>query len=184
MTTELAIRRFGSEVDVDRDRRLRSMVNDHFDTIWRSLKRLGVPEGTVDDAVQQVFLVASRKLLEIEPGRERCYLLGVAVRVASDVRHAVQRRREVPLDDALLPSGPGALPDQTLDEKRARAVLATVLDSMPSDMREAFVLFELEEFTAVEVAAVLGVAVGTVASRVRRARDHVRRHLARRGGPP
>lgn len=185
MTTELAIRRFGSEVDIDRDRRLRSMVNDHFDSVWRALKRLGVPEGSVDDATQQVFLVASRKLREIDQGRERCYLLGIALRIASDVRRAVQRRREVPLGDAaaLLPSRPGALPDQALDEKRAHALLAMALDGMPSDMREAFVLFELEEFTTAEVAAMLGVPVGTVASRVRRARDHVRRHLVRRGGP-
>jgi RNA polymerase sigma-70 factor (ECF subfamily) len=163
------------------DVRLRRMVDDHFDGVWRSLKRLGVPEADVDDAVQQVFLVASRKLDRIETGRERCYLLGVALRVASDARATLHRRSEM-LSKAALekapPQDPG--PEATLDDKRARAVLADILESMPAEMREAFVMFELEEFTAVEVAEVLRVPVGTVASRVRRARDHVRERLAAR----
>ena len=63
------------------------------------------------------------------------------------------------------PRPPGSRPDEALDEKRARAVLAAILDGMPSDMREAFVLFELEQFNAAEVAEMLRIPVGTVTSR-------------------
>jgi RNA polymerase sigma-70 factor (ECF subfamily) len=182
MLTEVALQPLGVPRSLP-DARLRRMVGDHFDVVWRSLKRLGVPEADVDDAVQQVFLVASRKLDLIETGRERCYLLGVALRVASDARAALHRRSEM-LSKAALeksrPQDPG--PENALDEKRARAVLADILESMPAEMREAFVMFELEEFTASEVAEILRVPVGTVASRVRRGRDHVREQLAARSG--
>jgi hypothetical protein len=66
------------------------------------------------------------------------------------------------------------LADALLDAKRAREVLARALDRLTPDLREAFVLFELEELTAPEVAAIVGVPEGTVASRVRRARVEVR----------
>src|SRR5690349_2513171 len=80
-----------------RDARLRTMVHLHFDTVWRALRRLGVPDAGADDAAQQVFLVAARRLDEIDPSRERQYLLGIALRVASDARHSLSRRREVPI---------------------------------------------------------------------------------------
>jgi RNA polymerase sigma-70 factor (ECF subfamily) len=165
-----------------RDARLRSMVDAHFDAVWRSLRRLGVPAASVDDGVQQVFLVALRRLDEIKRGGERGYLLGIALRVASETRRAMHRRREVSLDALVVgPSPAGTLPDEMLDQKRLLAQLATWLDEMPDKLREAFVLFELEELNASEVSQVLNVPIGTVASRVRRAREHIRNNLTRRG---
>ena len=70
--------------------------------------------------------------------------------------------------------------EAALDQQRARRALAAVLAGMPDELREAFVLFEIEELTAPEAAAALGIPVGTIASRVRRARDFVRAHMARR----
>jgi len=163
---------------------LRVMVDAHFDVVWRAVKRLGVPDAGLDDATQQVFMVASRRLEDIQLDGERAYLLGVALRVASDARRALRRRREVHLDDVdAVPVSTPPLED-LLDEKRARDTLATYLAGMPEEMREAFVLFELEEMSAPDVAATLGVPVGTVASRVRRARDYIRQRLARKGGRP
>jgi len=160
------------------------MVESHFDPVWRALKRLGVPEGGVDDAAQQVFLVASRRLDEIDPRGERPYLLGIALRVAADARRAVVRRREVPMDDVVeMAAAPGPAPEEVLDDKQALGLLSAHLARLPDEMREAFVLFELEELPAPEVAALLGVPVGTVASRVRRARDSIRQHLNRKRGP-
>jgi RNA polymerase sigma-70 factor, ECF subfamily len=167
--------------------RLRGMMADHFETVWRSLRRLGVPEAGADDSAQQVFLVAARRLEEIEVGGERRYLLGVAVRVASDARRTLARRREVPLDSesaasSLLLARPRQ-PDEELEQKRELALLAALLDEMSDELREAFVLFELEELSAPEVGRVLDIPVGTVASRVRRARECLRESLAKRGAP-
>ena len=167
--------------------RLRAMMDNHFETVWRSLRRLGVPEAGADDAAQQVFVVASRRLDEITVGGERGYLLGIALRVASDARRTIARRREVSIDRELSSSSSAVAgsrqPDEALEQKRALATLAALLDEMPDQLREAFVLFELEELNAAEVAQVLDVPVGTVASRVRRARERLRESLAKRGGP-
>ena len=159
------------------------MVESHFDPVWRALKRLGVPEGGVDDAAQQVFLIASRRLDEIEVRGERSYLLGVALRVAADARRALVRKREVPMDDVLeMAADPGPPIEEIIDDKQSLERLSVHLARLPDEMREAFVLFELEELSAPEVAELLGVPVGTVASRVRRARDSIRQHLNRKRG--
>jgi RNA polymerase sigma-70 factor, ECF subfamily len=174
---------------LQREARLRALVDAHLDTVWRALKRLGVPDAGADDATQEVFIVAARRLDEIEHGRERGYLLGIALRVAADARRALRRRSEVPLDEvgevALAGSQPAAgAAEVVLDQQRARQALAAALALMPDELREAFVLFEIEELTAPEAAVALGIPVGTIASRVRRARDFIRAQMARKGATP
>jgi RNA polymerase sigma-70 factor (ECF subfamily) len=165
--------------------RVRTLVTAHFDFVWRSLVRLGVPRADAEDALQQVFLVASGKVGEIEPGRERAFLFGTALRIASRARRTHQRRREV-LDgepaERLDPS-PGA--EELVDRARARAELEAILDGMPIELRAVFVLFELEQMTMAEIAATLDLPAGTVASRLRRAREDFQaaaRRSAARGG--
>ncbi len=189
LSVELDLRPMIRDRDRDAPRvaRLREMVDDHFGTVWRSLRRLGVPEAGADDSAQQVFLVAARRLDEIEVGGERRYLLGVAVRVASDARRTIARRREVPMvaegvGASLLVASPRQ-PDEELEQKRELLLLSALLDEMPDELREAFVLFELEELSAPEVGRALDIPVGTVASRVRRAREQLRESLAKRGTP-
>ncbi len=187
MSVELALVPMIRDREAPRLARLRGMMDEHFETVWRSLRRLGVPEAGADDGAQQVFVVAARRLDEIELGGERRYLLGVAVRVASDARRTIARRREVPIDDewpaASLPVTRPRQPDEALEQKRELALLAALLDEMSDELREAFVLFELEELSAPEVGRVLDIPVGTVASRVRRARERLRECLAKRGVP-
>ncbi|MBX3227292.1 MAG: sigma-70 family RNA polymerase sigma factor [Labilithrix sp.] len=156
------------------DSRVRAMVDDHFARIWSLLRRLGVPSEALDDAAQQVFIVAARRAVEIEVGRERPYLQGVAVRVASEQRRSAARRdARRPPEDAAPPQ-----PDELLDRKRARELLDDVLDAMPFDLRAAFVLFELDELTVPEIAQLLDVPEGTAASRLRRAREDFRSRVA------
>jgi RNA polymerase sigma-70 factor (ECF subfamily) len=163
-----------------REARVRALMQAHFASVWRAVKRLGVADGATDDAAQRVFLVAVSKLDEIRPGGERAYLLGIAARVASDFRRAASRRPEIATGDAGAGDASSVpLADALLDEKRTREVLARVLDGLTPDLREAFVLFELEELTAPEVAAIIGVPEGTVASRVRRARTEIRASFER-----
>lgn len=151
--------------------RLRQVISDHFEVLWRFLRRLGIPEGDVDDAVQEVVLVLARKLDHVAVGSERSFVLSTAFRVASGFRRASRRRREV--DDAELAEvesnelGPEAL----AEKRRLRVVLQTVLNQLPMDLRGVFVLYELEELTMAEIAATLALPPGTVASRLRRARE-------------
>lgn len=158
---------------------LRSLVDAHFDFVWRSLRRLGVDDAGLDDAVQKVWIVVSRKAEPVRPESARSFLFSIAWRVASDVRRELRRRRQVADDDAIESAADeGDLPDARVDLLRARRVLDRILDEMDDDLRTVFVLFELEELGSPEIAAMLKIPVGTVASRLRRAREVFARELS------
>jgi RNA polymerase sigma-70 factor (ECF subfamily) len=153
-------------------RRLRALVDAHHLFLWRCIRRMGVPTGQVDDAVQEVFWVAHRRLEDILPDRERAFLFGVAMKVASDVRRKRSRSREE-LDAAAIGAAvsgsPG--PEEMLERQRARAQLDEVLEGLSDDARAVFVLVEMEGMTAPEIAALLEIPLGTVTSRLRRGRE-------------
>jgi RNA polymerase sigma-70 factor (ECF subfamily) len=162
------------------DKRLRALVTEQYDFIWRSIRRLGVPPTDVDDCAQQVFWVASRKLDEIHLGSERAFLFSTALRVASDARRSRTRRREVPEQgEGAEALDPAPDPEEVADKTRARALLDEVLDALPMELRAPFVLFELEEMPTAEIAALLELPTGTVASRLRRAREEFQKIVAR-----
>jgi RNA polymerase sigma-70 factor (ECF subfamily) len=152
--------------------RLRAIVRDHLAFTWRSLRRLGLPADVADDAVQRVFLVTAAKLDGIKPGSERAFLFNTAVRVASSEKRTFGRRRESPGDDVVeeLPD-PAPAADEQLDRHRARQVLEELLLELEMDLRAVFVLFELEELSTAEISTTLEIPMGTVSSRLRRARE-------------
>jgi RNA polymerase sigma-70 factor (ECF subfamily) len=151
--------------------RLRAAVDGEFAFVWRTLRRLGVPSECVDDAAQQVFIVFAKRLHEIQPDGERSFLFGTARRVAADVRRAARGTIEM-TEELMINVAPSAAPlDELLDQKRARDLLDRLVGEMPDDLRAVFVLFEGEGMTAAEIAKLLGLPAGTVASRLRRARS-------------
>jgi len=115
-------------------------------------------------------MVAARKLDAIEVDRERAFLFGAAVRIASNTRRSGARRArifehvEIDAPDTL------RAPDVLLDECRARQLLDQALLALSDDVREVFVLFECEELSCVQIAALLGIPLGTASSRLRRGR--------------
>jgi RNA polymerase sigma-70 factor, ECF subfamily len=166
--------------DVTDEQRLTAMFNAHFDFVWRSLRRLGVAGPAVDDAAQEVFVVASRRLASIDAGKEKAFLFGTALRVASDARRSLGRRRDRVAGDGLAdPADPGPAADELLDRKRARALLDDIVDGLPDEARPVFVLHELEGMTMAEIASCLDIPAGTVASRLRRAREAFHAAIAR-----
>jgi RNA polymerase sigma-70 factor (ECF subfamily) len=161
------------------DARLRALLEAHFDFVWRCLRRLGLSDDRADDAAQQVFVVLSRRLDSIAAGSELSFLFHTATRVASDVRRSASYRREIAHPDPAVELEGGPRPDDLLNERRARALLDRILEAMDMDLRTVFVLFEIEEMTIVEIAALLEIPSGTVASRLRRARDRFYAKVAR-----
>lgn len=155
-----------------RSDRVRKAVDEHYELVWRSLRRFGVQESSVDDAAQQVLIVLSRRIDGIAPGAERSFMLSTAIRVAADHRKKQARSREV-LDgvDTEARTSPLPTPDVLLDRERARQLLDVVLDELTDELRVVFVLFELEEMTMRTIAETLALPSGTVASRLRRARE-------------
>ena len=164
--------------------RAHAVVVQHFDFVWRLLRRLGVPEADVDDAAQQVFIVASKRLRDIPDGRERTFLFGTALRTAATLRRNEWRRqRWIEIGPRDAPSTESA-PDELVERRQALAFLDAALSALSDAHRVVFVLCELEELTTAEAASVIGIAAGTAASRLRRAREEfgqcVRRLRAQR----
>ena len=148
--------------------RLERVVRADYRFIWRLLRRLGVPESHAEDAAQQVFLIVAERLRDIAPGRERSFAFGTALRLSQSLRR--RRHRELPSDSVDERSSAAPAGEELLDQQRARAQLAQVLASMPLDLRTVLILFELEAMTSPEIAQLIDVPLGTVASRLRRAR--------------
>jgi RNA polymerase sigma-70 factor (ECF subfamily) len=162
------------------ERRLRVLVETQFDFVWRSLRALGVPAADADDAAQRVFIITAQKLDAITDGSERAFLFATSRGVAANARRAQGRRREVGEDAVLARVTDDAHdPEQALADKQAKQLLEQVLESMPDDLRNVFVLHELEGLTTTTISAVLEIPSGTVASRLRRARAEFKLCVAR-----
>jgi len=150
---------------------LRGLFECHYASIWRLLRRLGVPQSQLDDAAQEVFWVAARRLADIQPGREHPFLYGVALRIASNLI-----RRSSPLRCSDLEQFPHLVdqrpsPEEQLHQQQLRKMLDNVLDCMPSELRTVFVLHEIEGMEVRQVAELVEIPVGTASSRLRRARE-------------
>src|SRR5882672_12787073 len=134
----------------ERDARLRSMVDRFYLVVWRALRRLGVTHADAEDVAQEVFVVASRRLLEIEAGRERAFLLAVAVHQAAHWHRSRLRRREIAGDALPEPAHPAPDPEELAERARAKVMLYRMLDELPFDLRAVFVLYEIEQLTMAE----------------------------------
>ena len=165
--------------------RLTRVAQEHLDFVWRCLRRFGVPAADADDAAQQVFLVAADKLADVPVERERAFLFATAARIAANARRSIRRRQTAYDSLSQAPEEPSISQDELSDQLRARALLDQVMADMPDDLREVFVLFEIEEISIQDIATTLEIPIGTVGSRLRRARQAfqqaVTRHRARIG---
>jgi RNA polymerase sigma-70 factor, ECF subfamily len=169
----------------DDERRIAQALAFHFETVWRSLRRFGVSDGAADDAAQRVFLAFADRVAIVQPGHERPYLIGIAAKIAANVRRQQARSREEPSES--LDEAPSSAqdPESLLLDQQRRQRLDEALSTLPELQRQVFVLYELEGFSMPEIACALGIPLGTAASRLRRARESfeqwVREHLPASG---
>lgn len=150
---------------------------EHLDQVWRQLRAMGVAPSYLDDATQEVFLTAHRKFDSFE-GRAQLstWLYAIAYRVGCNFRRKVRREPdELPED---LASREGN-PEQSLADRRAAELVERFCGELSEKLRDVFVLCLLEGQPAPEVAALLGVSVNTVHSRVRLLREAFRKELTR-----
>ena len=145
-----------------------ALYAEHFRAVWRTLQRLGVHPGSVDDAAQEVFVTAWRRWDDFE-GRssERTWLLGIAIRVASDTRRKQRPTEEV--SPELPMSGPG--PESQASSKEASRRVEQLLAKLEPERREVLLLVDLEGYSVPEVATATGVNLNTLYTRLRAARQ-------------
>jgi RNA polymerase sigma-70 factor (ECF subfamily) len=160
----------------------------HFEFVWRTLRRLGVPPADLPDVAQEVFLVVHRRLADFEErGQLTAWLFRIAAHAARDRRRRAHVRREVaaeePVSEAVDPSPD---PSRALERADARALLERALAALDQDQREVFTAFELEGMSGQAIALALEIPLGTVYSRLRLGRERFRqgviRALARQSG--
>jgi RNA polymerase sigma-70 factor (ECF subfamily) len=158
---------------------LPQLYNEHFAFVFRHLRRLGVRTDRLEDAAHDVFLVAHRRLADFE-GRSsaKSWLAGIASRVAHDHRRTERRKGNLDVLEDNVPAGTPA-PDEVATRNEAAALLERLLDTLSDDHRAVFVLAEVEQMTAPEIADALDVKLNTVYSRLRAARASFERALAR-----
>src|SRR5580704_7863921 len=126
------------------DAAVREAVDAHYEVLWRFLRRMGVDEHHVEDAGQQVLLVFARRTSEVPREAVRSFLLGTALRVASDWRRSEARRGEaVGIESLSAQPHPGSDAEQVLAQREIRLMLDRVLDSLSPELRAVFVLAEL-----------------------------------------
>jgi len=156
------------------------IYEQHFDFVWRSARRLGVPDSAVDDVVQEVFIVVHRQLASFE-GRSsmKTWLFGILRNLVLRQRRSWARRgREQALEESEVEAGEAGA-DQQLAESQARRVLHALLAQLDDDKRAVFVLADLEQLSAPEIAEATGLKLNTVYSRLRLARAEMERALER-----
>ena len=161
---------------VEQSLRLRRIFDDTRNLVWRTLRRLGIPNDRVEDLFQQVFLITWERLDDIRPGRERAFVYGVVLRVYRGFigKSSGRDLREMLGEDPDLHASTGACVDAQVEQRRLIELCDAILLRLTRELREVFVLHELEGLSGSEISRLLGIPEGTVHSRLRRARQRVR----------
>ena len=148
----------------------------HADFVFRNLRRLGVHESLIDDAVQDVFLVVHRRLADFEARAQvTTWLFGIVLRVAQSYRRSAMRRRarltdapSAEVEQIAMTAAEG--PVEAFERREASALLHRLLDELDDDKRAMLVCVELEQLTVPEAAESLGLNLNTAYGRLRAAR--------------
>jgi len=161
------------------------LVALHQDHLWALVVRLVPDPDQAQDAVQEAFFSAYRNLRSFRGGSVRSWLSRIAINAAMDAQRYRKRRPAQPypeLEDEAWqpPAGPDADPERIALAAERSIVLAGAMALITDDQRTAIVLFDVEGYDYAEIAAMTGVSLGTVKSRIHRGRLALRALLADR----
>lgn len=155
----------------DEQQRFHALYLEHFNFVYRNLRRLGVPPASTDDALQEVYLVVLRRIRDLpHDAHTKAWLFAIILRVASNHRRSLRRRGPAePLgEQSFASSQPG--PYDLTARAQAAQFLRAFLSSLDGNRRAVFIMAELEQLTAPEIAHVLAANLNTVYSWLRTAR--------------
>ncbi len=158
------------------------VVRQHADRVYRLAFRLSGNRADAEDLTQETFVRVFKSLADYQPGTFEGWLHRITTNLFLDM---VRRRQRVRFD--ALPEDAGDRlpsrefgPEQAYDQRNLDPEIQRALDALPADFRVAVVLCDLEELSYEEIAATLGIKVGTVRSRIHRGRALLRQALAHR----
>jgi RNA polymerase sigma-70 factor (ECF subfamily) len=153
-----------------------------FPFVWRSVRALGAPPSAIDDITQETFLVVHRRLGEFE-GRSsiRTWIYSIARNLVRSHRRGSRgsATSQDATDELHQIEDPRGTPHDTLETSQSAKLLLLLLEKLDEEKREVFVLSEIEQLSAQEVAAIVGANVNTVSSRLRLARAEFSAALVR-----
>ncbi len=146
--------------------------------LWRYARRITGSDQAADDVAQDVWLRVLRGIGRLRDGSKlRPWLFGIARRVLMDrLRERYAAPSDSPIDVADL-----AAPEPTALAPGDIEVMEREIERLPVIDREVVVLFYLDELSLAEIAGIAGVPVGTVKSRLHRARRMLRQQLSSQG---
>lgn len=159
---------------------LERLYRDHAGFVWRTVKRLGIPEASAEDVVHEVFLVARRRLPGYEGrGAPTTWLYGIARGVCANWRRSRDRsKRRL----AVVPPPPDVqTPEDASRRADAARLVQAFLHDLPRDQRRVFELCDIEGMSGPDVARALRVELNTVYSRLRLARKRFTQFLSVHG---
>jgi len=154
----------------------------HAAWVHRTLLRLGVPARDAEDVMHDVFVSAYKHLDELDPARPaRPWLGGIAVHAAANYRRRAKVRAESPDPLADLESIAGPTdPESDFARRKRQATVLVALQSITNfDLREVFIMHDIDGMTMTEIASALSIRSSTGYSRLRLAREQFRAALER-----
>ena len=157
------------------------VVRLHSARVYRLAYRLTGNRHDAEDLTQEVFVRVFRSLSSYTPGTFEGWLHRITTNLFLDmVRRKARIRFDALPDDAERLPGKEAGPAQVYDDTHFDDDVQAALDALPPDFRAAVVLCDLEGLSYEEIAATLGIKIGTVRSRIHRGRTQLREALAHR----
>lgn len=175
-TQALPIQHFSGASRPTDQARLEAMYRAHHVVIWRTLRRLGFSPEAAADSTHQAYLIAAERLNQIHLGSEKAFLFSTAIRLAKTV--ARKNRRMDLHEDIEAGPDPNTGSEKIVNRQVALQLLERLLSHMDPDLVTVFTLYELEGMSSPEIAEILDIPLGTVASRLRRARETFRKGAA------
>jgi len=159
--------------------RFEEVILPHLDAAYNLARWLMREDEAAADAVQDACLRALRFIRSFRGGDSRVWLLTIVRNVClSRLKQSARRETDTEFDDAIhSPADDTPNPETLLERSRDSAALARALEELSTDFREIIVMREFEGMAYKEIADVAGVPIGTVMSRLARARTRLRQLL-------
>ena len=152
------------------------LVKEHHAAVYRYAYRLTGRVTDAEDLAQQVFLIAQQKLSQLrETQHARSWLLTI-------VRNCYlkEHRRPLPVPVSTLDFNIDNVAEEVTNLEIDKEQLQAALDDLPSEFKVVLLMFYFEERAYREIAEILDMPVGTVMSRLSRAKSHLRGRLFER----